>query len=169
MPHEYTCKWGRWSRGQRSRSPWLSGSQPKHQVAPRAGGFLDRVPSIGGSGAISASQGDAGLGHCCRHQRGDFAAASGPLSGWRRAGNVALSSRLLPPRLPPSALCHSIRVLWLDLPLHSSCLLHLQEVTIRRRPPHGIEAQACGPVDFKVALQGALPRNSSHAACPCLP
>ncbi|KAI3431529.1 hypothetical protein D9Q98_004579 [Chlorella vulgaris] len=28
-----------------------------------------------------------------------------------------------------------------------------EEVTIRRRPPHGIEAQACGPVDFKVALQ----------------
>jgi hypothetical protein len=40
--------------------------------------------------------------------------------------------------------------------LNSSWLAsRLQEVTIRRRPPHGIEAQNCGPVDFKVPLQGA--------------
>ena len=31
----------------------------------------------------------------------------------------------------------------------------MQEVTIRRRPPHGIEKQNCGPVDFKIPLQGA--------------
>ena len=28
-------------------------------------------------------------------------------------------------------------------------------MTIRRRPPHGVEAQNCGPVDFKVPLGGA--------------
>ncbi|PSC67663.1 indole-3-glycerol phosphate chloroplastic-like [Micractinium conductrix] len=39
-----------------------------------------------------------------------------------------------------------------------------EEVTIRRRPPHGIEAQGCGPVDFKVPLGEGMaednqPRN----------
>ncbi|EFN54105.1 hypothetical protein CHLNCDRAFT_25164 [Chlorella variabilis] len=34
----------------------------------------------------------------------------------------------------------------------------MQEVTIRRRPPHGIEAQNCGPVDFKRAEENQ-PRN----------
>ena len=36
----------------------------------------------------------------------------------------------------------------------------MQEVTIRRRPPHGIENQACGPVDFKVpSTEDNKPRN----------
>lgn len=37
---------------------------------------------------------------------------------------------------------------------------YAQEVTIRRRPPHGIEKQKCGPVDFKVpAAEANKPRN----------
>lgn len=40
----------------------------------------------------------------------------------------------------------------------------LQEVTIRRRPPHGVEAQNCGPVDFKVPLGG----EQQLFVCNCL-
>ena len=39
----------------------------------------------------------------------------------------------------------------------------LQEVTIRRRPPHGVEAQNCGPVDFKVPLGGE--RRPTQTSC----
>ncbi|PRW39057.1 indole-3-glycerol phosphate synthase [Chlorella sorokiniana] len=34
-----------------------------------------------------------------------------------------------------------------------------KEVTIRRRPPHGVEAQNCGPVDFKVPLGDIAEEN----------
>lgn len=35
-----------------------------------------------------------------------------------------------------------------------------QEVSIRRRPPHGVEEQGCGPVNFKVpAFEDNAPRN----------
>lgn len=36
----------------------------------------------------------------------------------------------------------------------------LQEVLIRRRPPHGTDTQPCGPVDFKVPTDDDnKPRN----------
>lgn len=39
-------------------------------------------------------------------------------------------------------------------------LLPLQEVTIRRRAPHGIGSQSCGPVDFKIpSSDDNQPRN----------
>lgn len=36
---------------------------------------------------------------------------------------------------------------------HNSVQEQASEVTIRRRPPHGIDRQPCGPVDFTVKLQ----------------
>lgn len=51
------------------------------------------------------------------------------------------------------------RPLLLALPLPGQ-----DEVTIRRRPPHGVDKQPCGPVDF--AVPGARRAGATAAACP---
>lgn len=74
--------------------------------------------------------------HCCRCRALLPCPAAGPrlrLVVHPVQPGMLLHAQTLPPCLPAS----------------------MQEVTIRRRPPHGIEAQNCGPVDFKVPLQGA--------------